>query len=355
MSVGCNACKTSATHLTSPRLDNIKQSNVDRPTNDVSPRLPAQNIYDINLRLVYALRSIGKDRNAAEVLCAVLNTPTPPSKFSRYNNILAKSLERVAIVTMKDAVEQAVEVNGGSRDLSVALDGTWQKRGHVSLNGVVTATSVDTGLVVDVEVMSKFCICPGKSNRNHLPNCKANFHGVSGAMEVQGATNIFFSRSIALHNARYVTYLGDGDSKGFQCVVDADFYEDTKVEKLECINHVAKRMGSMLRKLKAKMGKSKLSDVKTISGRNRLTNEAIIKVQKYYDLAIRRNVNGTVEQMKDAIWAEFYHLSASNGDLLHGLCPEGETAGASTSAHFLQTNNMTTVPTSTYQKLSCKR
>lgn len=156
------------------------------------------------------------------------------------------------------------------------------------MNGV-TATSVDTGHVIDVEVMSKFCKCPGKINKVHLPTCKANFQGVSGAMEVQGAMNIY-SRSLDL-NARYVTYLGDGDSKGFQCVADNNIYNDVKVEKLECINHVGKRMGTRLRKLKAKMGKTKLADDKTISGRGRLTNEAIITIQKNYDLAIRRNVN----------------------------------------------------------------
>lgn len=44
---------------------------------------------------------------------------------------------------MKEAVEEAVTVNEGGRDLSVAVDGTWQKRGHNSQNGLITATSVD--------------------------------------------------------------------------------------------------------------------------------------------------------------------------------------------------------------------
>lgn len=56
---------------------------------------------------------------------------------------------------MRDAVEEAVVVNYGTCDIPVAIDGTWQKRGHTSLNGVVTATSFDTGKVIDVSVMSK--------------------------------------------------------------------------------------------------------------------------------------------------------------------------------------------------------
>ncbi|GFW01833.1 hypothetical protein TNCV_60851 [Trichonephila clavipes] len=41
------------------------------------------------------------------------------------------------------------------RDLAVAVDGSWQKRGFSSKNGLVTVTSVDTGKVIDVEVFSK--------------------------------------------------------------------------------------------------------------------------------------------------------------------------------------------------------
>ncbi|GFW04560.1 hypothetical protein TNCV_2602601, partial [Trichonephila clavipes] len=39
------------------------------------------------------------------------------------------------------------------RDPAVAVDGSWQKRGFSSKNGLVTVTSVDTGKE-DVEVFS---------------------------------------------------------------------------------------------------------------------------------------------------------------------------------------------------------
>ncbi|GFU87768.1 uncharacterized protein TNCV_1892051 [Trichonephila clavipes] len=63
------------------------------------------------------------------------------------------------------------------RDLAVAVDGSWQKRGFSSKNGLLTVTSVDTGKVIDVEVFSKHCICPNKTK--HLQNCKRNFEGYS--------------------------------------------------------------------------------------------------------------------------------------------------------------------------------
>lgn len=44
--------------------------------------------------------------------------------------------------------------------------------------------------------------------------------------------------------------LGDEDSKSFSAVLASDPYGDVTVEKLECIGHVSKRMGTRLRKLK---------------------------------------------------------------------------------------------------------
>lgn len=36
---------------------------------------------------------------------------------------------------------------------------SWQKRGHRSLNGIVSVTSLDTGRVLDDVIMSKNCLC----------------------------------------------------------------------------------------------------------------------------------------------------------------------------------------------------
>ncbi|GFV13543.1 uncharacterized protein TNCV_67461 [Trichonephila clavipes] len=72
-------------------------------------------------------------------------------------------------------------------------------------------------------------------------------------MEVAGALSIF-QRSQSLYNVRYTKYLGDGDSKAFTSIVENKVYGDhCSVEKLECIGHVMKRMGTRLRRLKTKM------------------------------------------------------------------------------------------------------
>ena len=40
---------------------------------------------------------------------------------------------------------------------AVSCDGTWQRRGFSFSNGCVTAISMDTGKVLDVEPLSKVC------------------------------------------------------------------------------------------------------------------------------------------------------------------------------------------------------
>lgn len=47
----------------------------------------------------------------------------------RYDATLCQSSQKVATVAMKGAEEKAVEINVGSRDLSVALNWTSRKRG----------------------------------------------------------------------------------------------------------------------------------------------------------------------------------------------------------------------------------
>ncbi|GFS54178.1 uncharacterized protein TNCV_2527151 [Trichonephila clavipes] len=69
---------------------------------------------------------------------------------------------------MAEAVREAVDENDGKGDL--AVDGSWQKRGFLRKNGLVTVTSDDIGKVIDVEVFSKHCICRNKTK--HLQNCK---------------------------------------------------------------------------------------------------------------------------------------------------------------------------------------
>lgn len=278
-------------------------------------------IFDINLRLVYGLRAVGLGREGARMFCGIMNIPPPPSRFQHYIAILLEAIKQVAQSSMDDALNEAITINNDSKDLCVTFDGTWQKRGHSSMNGVVSASCFDTGKIVDIEVMSRHCLCESKLTENHNDDCKANYYGSSGGMEVFGAKKIF-ERSVE-KQTRYEYYLGDGDSKAFLEVANSKPYgEDFEIKKLECVGHIQKRMGSRLRKLKKSLGKEKLEDGKTIGGRGRLTDSAIIQIQNYFGLAIRRN-SSDIETMKKDVWAEFFHLLSSDELPNHSLCPKG--------------------------------
>ncbi|GFS71793.1 uncharacterized protein TNCV_3714911 [Trichonephila clavipes] len=177
------------------------------------------------------MRCIGKcAEEAARMFCGIMNLPPLPTKFSKYNEMLFGATKDVCDSTMKDAVE-AVQENQNIRDILGAVDGTWQKRGYFSMNGVVTVTSVDTGKVIDTEILSKHCVC--KDKKKHGPVCKKNFDGYSGRMEVDEALSIF-QRSVQRYDVRYTKYFGDGGSKAF--VVKNKVYGDNRrITKLECM------------------------------------------------------------------------------------------------------------------------
>ena len=70
-----------------------------------------------------------------------------------------------------------------------------------------------------------------------------NFEGSSPAMEAEGAL-ILWSRSLKKHNLQYKLMVSDGNSKAFIKVKESEVYgPDCEIEKLDCIDHVQKRMG----------------------------------------------------------------------------------------------------------------
>lgn len=280
--------------------------------------------FEINIRLPYGLRAIGKGVTAGRMLCGILNLPRPMEHFTKYTALLGVYAKQVAEATMLEGIEEAVEENslecdGENRDISAAFDGTWQKRGHQSLNGVISATCIETGKVIDVSILTKHCLCPNKEN--HSDTCTANYQGSSGGMEVAGIKEIF-AHSIEKYNVRYINYLGDGDSKAYNAVVACKPYGEIPINKFECVNHIQKRMGARLRKLKKELKGKKLDDGLSISGRNRLTDSIIDELQTYYRNAIKNNLH-CVRDMKKAVWATYFHRLSTDKNPSHELCPSG--------------------------------
>lgn len=134
-------------------------------------------------------------------------------------------------------------------------------------------------------------------------------------MEVSGALQLF-ERSVEMRNVRYLNYVADGDSKTQKAIADAQPYGPEKlVKKKECVNHVSKRMGSRLRNLVKK--------TPNLKGKGKLTGAQIDKLSGYYGKAIRSHPS-SVEDMRKAIWATFFHRASTDEDPQHFHCPEGE-------------------------------
>lgn len=176
---------------------------------------------------------------------------------------------------------------------------------------------------MDVEMLSKYCICLDKSK--HEKSCLANFKGSGGSMEGAGARNIFH-RFIETYNVRYLKYLGDGDSNSFESIVQSRSYGNhIEINKLEFVNHVMKRMGGRLRRLKISMKHKKLGDGKKLSGQNLLTDKRINTIQSYYGKAIREN-KGDLQGMRKAVWAIYCHIGPSDEKPEHRLRPVGKSS-----------------------------
>ena len=106
-------------------------------------------------------------------------------------------------------------------DIAILRDGTWQKRGYSSLNGIVTVVSVETGksLITTFSQRNVPSALQGKVEEDafeefmstHENECEINHEGSAGAMEAKGVVTCF-SSSVEKYNLRYTHYLGDGHS-----------------------------------------------------------------------------------------------------------------------------------------------
>ena len=107
------------------------------------------------------MRVCGRGYAGLERFTALMNLPRPVTQ-SNYDKIVKRIVaasKNVAEQTMLDACD---ELRGNTTpdniiNTAVSGDRTWQKRGHSSLNGVMTVISMDSGKILDIEVMSKTC------------------------------------------------------------------------------------------------------------------------------------------------------------------------------------------------------
>jgi len=231
-----------------------------------------------------------------------LPRPIFQSFYDQVVKKIATGAEAVYQLSLKSAVQEEKEqsnAKGETNGITVSGDDSWRKRGFSSLYGFVSLIGWYTGKVVDILVKSKYCkACEfwkrkgdteeyEKWAQTHEEACQANHEGSAGKMKVDSVIEMF-RRSESLFDIKYANYVGDGDSKTFKGILDSQPYEDFTVKNKKCIDHVQKRMGSRLRKLK--------QSTKGLGGKGKLTGKLIDELSIYYGLAIRRNYD-SIEKM----------------------------------------------------------
>ncbi|GFX32270.1 uncharacterized protein TNCV_1324711 [Trichonephila clavipes] len=295
--------------------------------------------FDVNMRIVQGILSLGLGYSALEKFCMHMNLSIMSSKT--FNSSKAKVLNGHLIGSnqlLVDVRKNVREAYGSKNDkdivdIGVSYDGSWLTRGHTSNIGVGCVIDLLTGFVIDYEVMSKRC---GECEQTkfaleedspdfriwyegHQDVCSATHVGSSGAMEANAAVKLWErSESIGF---RYTTLLSDGDYKSFLELKERNVYgSETQIKKEECINHVSKRLGTALRQT---VKDWRVKGV-TLGGKKRgsLKEETIKKLTRYYTNAIRKN-KGDVEAMKTAIYATLFHCMSTDQKPQHKKCPSG--------------------------------
>jgi len=209
------------------------------------------NAYEINRRIVLAMRLLGVAREGINIFCGIMNFGSGLSQHA-YDRIIQHvhtSVKKRFNVSSKNAIKDEKKENEAREqpllNLTVSGDGSWKKRGFSSLYGVTTLIAYYSGKVIDLVVKSSYChACTYFRNNaddpegaNHMENCSINHKGSAGKMEVDAVLEMFL-RSEEKFGVRYTNYVGDGDTKTFKSILDAKPYEDITVIKSECVGHV---------------------------------------------------------------------------------------------------------------------
>lgn len=297
-------------------------------------------VHSMNRRSALAMRVIGGGHRSLQTFCGLMNLPPPVQKssFSKIKDTLHEAVLKTETESLSKAGKLEYNLSekisdDEVRNVDVSVDGTYMTRGFSSKCGVVSVIGCTSGKVLDIGVKSKSCkSCDwwDKKDKNskeckqwkdsHLGECTLTHEGSSGSIEPKVGVEVF-SRSVDKHKLRYTRFIGDGDTNSFKTVSESKPYGDINVEKVECVGHVQKRMGSRLRKLKSNLVGKNLSDGKKISGKGRLTDKIIDEIQTYYGNAIRANKQD-LEGMRKAIWAIYFHKLSSDKKSYHELCSE---------------------------------
>lgn len=211
--------------------------------------------YEINRRIVTAMRLLGVGREGINIFCSIMDISQGLCISTYYNALenLHSAASAIYDLLISKAVKEEQELQSESEPhsnpehLTLSGDGTWKKRGFNSLFGVTTLIGKYRKKVVDTVVKSSFCqacnLWKGKKNsviqdytdwyKEHEDSYTINHRRSAGKTEVDSVVEMF-SRSIEKHGVKYIKYIGDGDSKTFKGILDMNPYDDDPVVEKMC-------------------------------------------------------------------------------------------------------------------------
>ena len=201
--------------------------------------------FDVNLRVIMAFREIGKGHSGLETFCGYMNMP-PPMAETTYNETVKFMLHPIYVVAAQNMKDAGKEIRreilddydeNAVCDAAVSCDGSWQRRGYGSLNGLVTSINIDSGKCLSYQCLIKTCnayeLWSQRKGTIEYVNfikehdCPINHEDSAGSMEAVGVVK-FFQKSLVDLQFRFTTYIGDGDSKAYSDVVKANPYGPEK-------------------------------------------------------------------------------------------------------------------------------
>ena len=163
--------------------------------------------FEVNVRSTFAFMGIGCGYSAIRDWSSVMNTPSCMSKLAfqgAKSNIISggrKSFEEISKRSVEKIHERYGEL-GILLDKDIVLDnavsyaGSWNHRGNSSHNGLGVVIDLLTGLPIDFQVLSIFCLqcckAPEKDHlaytgwpTNHTSIYDKNYDGSANSMEQQ--------------------------------------------------------------------------------------------------------------------------------------------------------------------------
>ncbi|KAL7644095.1 UNVERIFIED_CONTAM: hypothetical protein RMT77_004918 [Armadillidium vulgare] len=293
----------------------------------------------IGLRLSIGAMETGIGYTALHKLMSKINLPTISlaqfhinleNSLAVIEQLVEKMKDQAADIVKRHYISIGTEYQEGLMNIEVSFDGTWLTRGYGSLIGLGFVVDVETGIILDYHILSKYCnSCTQFKRKKHLneeekqawkeqhkEKCLANHEKEKSSSSMEGKiAEVLFARSKE-RGLRYTTILSDEDSSTFNKLQKLNPYgESFPITKQNCLNHINKKIYRRLDKLQTTQhlggkGKGKLTQNTATIFANFYRNF----VKKFYD-------DKTL--LKKNIFASVFHHAATDKYPFHQLCPIG--------------------------------